>query len=541
MKCLKITQPLTLAAMAVFSLAACKKNEMTPADVATVDSATVENFKVTNPKVVTVYYISPSGNDATGTGTAAAPWKTLYKATSTVSTNNSIIHVKAGTYTETMTCDLKPGVSIEGEGNGSVLQTTVTGDWTSLLTLKSGAEGTDGNQHISYVKFDGQNLSSFYAVTVAARSNVSIHDITVVNFKEGGVIFAGRADNAEAAPGTYATGNSFYNNTLLNCSRYDGWGRGCFGIGGQDGMLVYNNVITQNQRPDGNNGYCVKYTNGGYTKGCKIYGNTFTRAQSTGNDFYFCLELFNTSGMEIYNNVFNGGALDMNYQTKGNYSYSVWVHHNQFLQPAVNVKANQTGIVMEYGSEGQIIENNIFSKQNFGISFVPRDGNTVKDIVIRKNLMTDFASGVWGGAYVNFNNLSNYSVSNISIFNNTMENDRTKAFWTGIVLPSASSGNFNNISIKNNIIAGANGAAVGQTGALSISGLAIQYNDVYNSGTAATIASIGQGYLLGNNITAVPGYAANYFLSSSSPLINAGVNVGLPYNGSAPDIGYAEY
>jgi hypothetical protein len=260
MKCLKIKKQFALAALAVLSLAACKKTEVTPpeAGLAVADSTAPANFRAANPTAVATYYISPSGNDATGAGTAVAPWKTLYKATSTVSANNAIIHVKPGTYTETMTCDLKPGVSIEGEGTSCVLQTTVTGDWTSLLKLASSSEGTNGNQHVSNVKFDGQNLSSFYGITIAGRSNVSIHDVTVVNFKEGGVIFGGRADNLEAAPGTYATGNSFYNNTLLNCSRFEGWGRGCFGIGGQDGMLVYNNVITQNQRTAGNNGYRIR-------------------------------------------------------------------------------------------------------------------------------------------------------------------------------------------------------------------------------------------------------------------------------------------
>lgn len=231
----------------------------------------------------------------------------------------------------------------------------------------------------------------------------------------------------------------------------------------------------------------------------------------------------------------------MNYQTKGNYAYSVWVHNNQFLQPKLNLTANQSAIVMEYGSDGQIIENNTFSQQNFCVSYVPREGNIVKDIVIRKNLMTGIASGVWGGSYVNFNNLNNYTVSNISIYNNTLEYDRSKPFWIAIVLPSASAGNFSNISIRNNIISGANGAAVGQTGGSSISSLAIQNNDVYNGTTVASIATVGSGYVISNNLAAVPAFGANYTLVSGSPLINAGSNVGLPYNGSAPDIGYAEF
>ncbi|MCE5345231.1 MAG: hypothetical protein LLG13_02920, partial [Bacteroidales bacterium] len=44
----------------------------------------------------TTYFISPDGNDATGTGTSANPWKTLYKACGSVTTSGSIIHVNAG-------------------------------------------------------------------------------------------------------------------------------------------------------------------------------------------------------------------------------------------------------------------------------------------------------------------------------------------------------------------------------------------------------------------------------------------------------------
>ena len=51
----------------------------------------------------TTYYISPTGNDATGNGSAANPWKTLFKATSTATGTGDIIHVNAGAYTETLT------------------------------------------------------------------------------------------------------------------------------------------------------------------------------------------------------------------------------------------------------------------------------------------------------------------------------------------------------------------------------------------------------------------------------------------------------
>lgn len=84
------------------------------------------------------YYISPTGNDNTGTGTITNPWRTLFKATSTVVGAGDIIHVLPGTYTETQTSNLRAGVSIEGEGSaGTTILGNMTGTWSELLDRKS--------------------------------------------------------------------------------------------------------------------------------------------------------------------------------------------------------------------------------------------------------------------------------------------------------------------------------------------------------------------------------------------------------------------
>jgi hypothetical protein len=246
----------------------------------------------------------------------------------------------------------------------------------------------------------------------------------------------------------------------------------------------------------------------------------------------------------VYNNVFNGGALDMNFQTKGAYAYSVWVHNNQFLQPAVNTTGNQNGVVLEFGTESAIIENNLFSKVNFGISFTPRVGSIISNVVIRKNLMTGVAGGVWGGYYITFSSEgNNCTVNNLDIYNNTFENDPSKPFWVGIGLPAATGGTFSNFNIKNNIISSGMSAAIGQGPSSSINNLAIQNNDLYNNGNTnkPLLVTAASGYVFANNITTAPAYSTNYTLPAGSPLINAGINVGLTFNGTAPDMGYAEY
>ena len=128
----------------------------------------------------TTYYISPSGNDANN-GSQTSPFKTLFKATS-VAVSGDVIHLIKGTYTETKSSILAPGVSIEGEGNTSIIKASFSTVYQAIIYANSN-EGTNGNQSISNLKFDGQNKTS-WGIQIQGRSNVSIHDCTFVNFKQ---------------------------------------------------------------------------------------------------------------------------------------------------------------------------------------------------------------------------------------------------------------------------------------------------------------------------------------------------------------------
>ena len=407
------------------------------------------------------FYISPTGNDATGTGSFSNPWKTLFKASVVVTTAGDIIHVKAGTYTETKQIVLAVGVSIEGEGITSIIKSTLTSDWTAILLLQS-PEGTPGNQHISHLKFDGQNLSTFWAIYVAGRSNVSINNCTITDFKDRGVLFCGRTDNEEAPPEIYATGNTFHDNQVLNCAAYNTangiYGRGCLNIGGQEGMLIYNNTIIQDQRPFGFNGWPIKYYNHGYLNGCKIYNNTLTKLPNQGTypgdrGWDFCIELFNESGLEIYGNTIQG-SIDFNHQAKGTYPYSVWIHDNKFYQPVLN-SSFEHGIIFEFESEGIIVENNKFNNISGGIVFYTREYSYVADITIRNNTFLNIGKKSGNGnngTGIGFfsESTNNYSVSNLSIDNNTIIAAKGNAPFYGIQVVGAAMAN--DIKIQNNTI-----------------------------------------------------------------------------------------
>lgn len=442
------------------------------------------------------YFVSTAGNDFSGNGSASNPWKTLYKALTTVTTPGNTIHVKAGEYIETVQISLAPGVNLEGEGINTIIKTTINKDWGELLSLRS-PEGTNGNQQISFLKFDGQNLSTFWGIVIAGRSNVSIHDCSIVDFSDRGVIFAGRSDNQDAAPEIFATGNTFYNNIVNNCAAYNTntgkYGRGCLNIGGQDGMLIYNNTITQNQRPVGYNGFAIKYCNDGYLKGIKIYNNKIIKAPFMGKfggdeGWDFAMEFWNVlGGMEIYGNNIQG-AVDFVKTSKETYDFSVWFHNNTLGQQVLN-KHFESGLIFEFYTDAVIIENNVFNKIAGGVIFYSEGNRGINNITIRNNRFENIGSkngdgnngnGIHIGKGVVMENEASYYIDNLSIYNNSFIAAENNAPLYGIEISGAESAK--KISIINNTIKGFVVAPVFANPGFVIDSLLIENNTLAGNG-----------------------------------------------------------
>ena len=509
----------------------------------------------------TTFYISPLGNDITGTGTLINPWQTLKKATTTVTTPGDVIFLTAGEYIETQICYLSPGVSINGTGITSVIKSTNTTQWNAIISANSGVEGTNGNQSISNIKMDGRGMNA-WGIYITCRSNFSIYNCTFIDIKERGVYWAGVSNNGQnSEPGIYSTGNKFYNNTIINCAEYSGgWGRGELNIGGQDGMLIYNNTFILN-RPSGQNGYCIKYLNDGWLKRIKIYNNTFTKTPIVGTmgavDWPFAIEFARCKGgVEIHHNVFNGAGIDNNIAWKGDEPYSMWIHHNTMTNPVPNA-FRQAGVILEFSTENVIVEDNIMDNLAYGVMFTPRSitqntwSGDIKNITIQKNLMT-LAVAEGGGNSVFFYGDTGpsyqYRYDSINIYNNTMLYRAGYSSPWGIGLPfSAPGGYIRNINIKNNILANATSASIvqcGGCGSVVPDMVNISNNNIYSSGNSNLplwTGSAPTNYTYANNVYATPVYGPNYTLLVGSAMIDVGTTVGLPFAGSAPDKGYFEY
>ncbi|HMU11513.1 MAG TPA: hypothetical protein PKC54_15985 [Ferruginibacter sp.] len=524
------------------------------------------------------YYVSTSGNDATGTGSAANPWKSLAKASTAVTAAGSMIHIKAGTYTETERINLAKGVSIEGEGSTStIIRSDVSGQWSVLLSLESPQDAL-GNQSISGITLDGQYVSesnnkTWIAIWVTGRSNVSVHDCRIINFRDRGVIFDGNdITDPVMDPGHYATGNKFYNNTVLNSAAQNGnYGSGLLNIGGQQGMEIYNNTMIQDQRGRYLNGWPLKYWDNGWLKGVKVYNNTLTKKPydgtypGEGGNWDFAIEFFNISGLEIYNNNIQG-SIDLNYNRKGSYNYCAWIHHNN-INHATQNQNFESGIILEFRTESVLIEHNIFNNVSSGVQFNTRTKNNdggypnpgggvptggfsfLSNNIIRNNLFSNVyqgnGTGTGAGITVISESGNDPQIQNLDIYNNTIVARPGDAPWIGIDFTSGENGNATGVNIRNNVVTGFRDSWLKGSSATKMSGVIVTHNLAYGNGTDIPVWPGGNpaSYTYSNQLTINPLFVSllDFTLQPLSPCINSGVNVGLPYVGSAPDRGYAEY
>jgi uncharacterized repeat protein (TIGR02059 family) len=515
----------------------------------------------------TTYYIDLSGKDANN-GSSTSPWKSLAYACSKVSTAGDIIHVNAGTYTETAQSVLAVGVSIEGVGVTSVIQSSVGGS-SFTISLYSSKEGTIGNQHITNIKMDGNALTAYGAIKIDRLSNVEIYNCTFIDFNYYGVGFDG--DGTGNQPSVYPTGNKFHDNIVTNCSGYfpagdrvNGEGKYEVGVNGQDGMLIYNNTLDQTSRPAGSNGYCIKGV-AGYNKNIKIYNNSMNKAPFDNLTWDFAIELWNNmGGIEIYDNTITG-SIDFSGPyglAKGSTSYSVWVHNNLIGPIALSIYERTAGIILEQGTEGVIIEKNHIKNVCSGIIFnvYAEDGypHYVKNISISYNILqnigiADGGPSFWGWG-IWYETTTGFIGDDINIWNNTIiAHVGSLMTVSGIELPII--GTSTNVSIRNNIIQGFNhepicaGGGSGQT----LSTLSLENNIFYNNGNNNLPRYSGitpSNNTTQNNIISNPLFISpsDFHLQAGSPAIGKGLkitDVTTDYDGNTlkdpPSIGAYEF
>lgn len=495
------------------------------------------------------YYIDPDGSDGSGNGSSGNPWKTLYKAVTTVSGSGDIIHVNPGDYTESTQMYLDANVSIEGEGDTShIISHHADIGYIECLIVLSGSGNT--NQSISYIKFDGDNLTGYQGIGVYQRTNVHIHHCTFVNFYLSGALFAGSGSG----------NNSFHDNVMTNCGGNvpDGDYQGNHPnlvLAGQTGTLVYNNVITQTARSSGSNGEGIA----GYQSNvnCKIYGNTITVQKPNNVTWTFSIELWDVTNLEIYNNVISG-YIDIAGNTLNN---GVSFHDNSVGWDSLHDDANDGLQFENRGIDKNIaIYNNSFKNCERAIWFCHYNSATayVEDVSIYNNVIynvgrSDVASG--SGMYFQTGpeELPTH-YSRLKIWNNTIVNGTgTYPAIAGIYLPTGD--DVSTISIRNNIINGFTTASIyaNQTLYGTIDTMSIENNLFYQNGNSNAplyVHPTPTYVTYQNNVIGLdPSFVSstNFHLLSNSAAISEGIDVnlstdkdGVAWN-SPPSIGAYEY
>ncbi|MCE5347121.1 MAG: right-handed parallel beta-helix repeat-containing protein [Bacteroidales bacterium] len=533
----------------------------------TTETVPIENPGTPETTTGTIYYVSPTGNN-TNAGTSGSPWATLAYAVTAVSSGD-IIYMQAGKHVIPARLTLPLGVSLTGAGEASVITNT---SLTSRINYgPNGSNGDaiinlvsssvlDGNQSISYLKFDGASLTCSHAIYIMNRHNVKIHHCTFVNFNYSAVVWWAQGTGDGTPPATRLSGSEFYNNIVTNCAGYNSADASYYGAlycGGHTGMLIHDNIMIENGHSTGTQGWPIKFWLwGGMMNGCKIYNNQLEKTDYSVWDF--AIESTGEDGMEIFNNTISGGV-DLNKQNySGTYTYSVYIHDNT-IGPKGSVKGMyNAGITLEHNNSHVLVERNIIQNCSPAILFTPR-ATAQTEITIRYNIMKGIHPSSYYTEGITMNpGSSGVVINGFNIYNNIIHGTSGSTDFGirlvhsgGAAITSAT-----NVKIINNVIMnfnGYSGAPIYLTGGSAYSNLNIQNNIFYNNGTnAPTITGTPANYTNSGNLTSNPLFTnagTDFTLQSGSPARDAGINVGLktdylkntvPYN-NIPDIGAYEY
>lgn len=496
----------------------------------------------------TNYYIATNGNDTTGEGTISSPWRSLYKATQTVTAIDSRINIAAGTYLENHKCNLAVGVSVSGAGDEyTIIKSNYSNSTYSngVLTLYSAVTNTPGNQSISGITFDGNNETCYRPIVVQNRGNVLIHDCTFKDFKDSPAVFLGESYEYYREATTWVTGNKFHSNKIYNCSTNTAEAQGLW-FSGQDGFEVYD-CDFQNLKGGKSGDAISSKTN----KRWYIHDNIINRLPYQVGYWNFSTEIrWNYGECKFYNNNVTGGV-DLCWNYSNGYDYSIDVYNCTFGHSLTSSSTTwNIGLDFEADNYNLLVRNNTFKNLAVGVIYgIGFKSSPVKlsGLTIKNNLFDNIGSpsniiGYYESAIYIRPNQNDHSVRDIYIYNNTIK----QAAYSKGALTLGGQGTQRNINIQNNIITGFSTAPatfmLTNAGTLSIDTLNITHNNFY-SNSINTVQFTGvtpTHYTNSNNTTTNPLLNSVYLLQDLSPAINAGVNVGTPYLGTAPDQGAFE-
>lgn len=484
------------------------------------------------------FYVSTTGSDAAD-GSSSSPWKTLkYAVTKTPANQDYAIQLSAGTFIESGLIEVPLGVSIYGAGiDKTILKATNTFYYYPsspayatdkfLLSLNASSQ-VNGNQTLSGFTIDGDSKKLHGGIYVHYRSNVIIDAVKVQYTNFTGIWLWDVKDS------------KLLNSHIINSA----WGSSSYCVGALNIGNV-ERVEIANLNVNENTGYGIKAIGPGGNNNILSLKIRDSRISvhpyglwNNGSAPNIAIELWsvNLVKSEIYNTyVDNTISLINSNATPSTGVQTIRVHHNTI---DMETRAKGAGYGVELTIHDAEIDHNYFLKGTYGIA---NWDHAMKNWNIHHN--TFYAlQGTYPGEIVR--SQSN-GLHNVKLYNNTIEFAGTKTMNVIGVYGGASS----NIDVKNNLFINNNTSYsyypnefIHRENGATISGLIVK-NNSFNRLPVGTVAGTYASNLTTDPLVTKTGNRPNpyYLPKAGSPLVDAGLNVGYPFTGSAPEIGAFEY
>jgi hypothetical protein len=507
---------------------------------------------------VSSYWVSPNGVDNPDRGSAERPFQSLaYAAGRVPAGEGDTIRLSAGTFSETEPCVIPIGVNVLGAGQDQTILssrgvTIPEGVDTKSLNFHLWYDGAliqlvsrnrniprnpgstvlppeDGNQFVKGFTIDGNNKSLKAGLWVENRNNVTVSHVTIKSCAQRGAVFAAVDKPYFKYPAYYMTGIKIHDCTFINSGKdmFDQTlGNLC--IAQLDGAEIYNIHITDNE------GYGIKFIHDGYFKNLTIRDCTIELNEvdeKWGEDI--AIELWNLGPDNSISNIeCNTWLSIVNHAGMfGDASYNHMIVSNIRMRDKDGISTKEA---IEIGTPGAEISDSYFENKGIGIAIWDMGR---ENIVVRNNIFyNSIDKDNWAdGAAIYIDNSRDWDFRNIGIYNNVFDNHKVSVRLKG--------NRIFDIDIANNLFMNARLWEAQVTG----ENISFRNNWKYSS-------SGDQSWYLSGEMNKTDNLAGdpkllqsgsrlnNYYVpvNATSPLADKGVDVGFPFTGVAPDIGYLE-
>lgn len=500
---------------------------------------------------IAVYFVHPNGIDQPWAGSQSLPFKTVAYASRMVPAGEGdVIKLSAGIFVEQEPILLGLKTNLEGEGaqqtilrssgvrllpetnpNSSNYKLQFDGSLIQLVSERlipgqGAVPPANGSQKLSGFTIDGMDKALKAGIWVENRDQVEIADLIIKDCDYRGVVVS--TGNASGTKSYFLKGIKVHDCVFENSGKdLENETLGNLCLSSLDGAEIYNISINDQE------GYGIKFIIRGYFTNCKFYN---IETQLNENDEKWgekiSMELWNLGpGNEIFNvnantwlSMVNDADVYASPGAKPNlHMYDVWV-------------LDEDGVSDDRGVELAVphaeLHNIFIEDKGIGIAIwdMGRENLTIRNSIIKNTSPKDN----WAqGPAIYIDNSRSWDFEDIFIYNNVFDVNKYGIIVKGEVL---------NVELKNNVFIDSEKAAL-----LNQSQHAVVWHNNFNahhSDASWKLEGLAdqQANRSGDPLLSKQGewWSTYYLPLAGSPLIDGGIEVGLPYIGSAPDIGYAE-